>query len=116
MRQPNILFLFPDQLRHDWTGANPELTLRTPHLDALNARGTRFSNAVCPSPLCAPCRASIASGREYPRSPVSGNEDNLPSDRPTLYSHLRDADYHTTACGKLDLIKATALRVALRGG
>ena len=84
MRQPNILFLFPDQLRHDWTGANPDLPLRTPHLDALNARGTRFSNAVCPSPLCAPCRASIASGREYPRSPVLGNEDNLPPDRPTL--------------------------------
>jgi len=109
MRQPNILFLFPDQLRHDWTGANPDLPLRTSHLDALNARGTRFSNAVCPSPLCAPCRASIASGREYPRSPVLGNEDNLPPDRPTLYSHLRDAGYHTMACGKLDLNKGDCI-------
>ncbi len=109
MQTPNILFLFPDQLRHDWTGANPALSLRTPYLDALNARGTRFTNAICPSPLCAPCRAILASGREYPRSPVQGNGDNVPLDEPTLYARLRDAGYHTMACGKLDLNKGDCI-------
>lgn len=109
MPHPNILFIFPDQLRFDWTGANSVLPLRTPHLDVLSARGTRFTNAVCPSPLCAPCRAILASGREYPRSPVQDNHQNLPLDQPTLYTRLRDAEYHVMGCGKLDLNKGDCI-------
>jgi arylsulfatase A-like enzyme len=48
MNTPNILFFFPDQHRPDWLGVNPELPLRTPHLDALGASGTRFTRAYCP--------------------------------------------------------------------
>jgi len=109
MKNPNILFLFPDQLRFDWTGANSALPLRTPHLNALNARGTRFDNAVCPSPLCAPCRAILATGREYPRSPVRDNHQNVPLDQPTLYTRLRDNNYHVMGCGKLDLNKGDCI-------
>ena len=109
MKKSNILFVFPDQLRFDWTGANPALPLRTPNLDALSARGTRFANAICQSPLCAPCRAILASGRQYPRSPVQDNKQNLPLDQPTLYTRLRDADYHVMGCGKLDLNKGDCI-------
>ena len=35
---------------------------RTPNLDALAARGTRFTNAYTPSPICVPARASFATG------------------------------------------------------
>lgn len=107
--KPNILFIFPDQLRFDWTGANQALPLRTPHLDALNARGTRFSNAICPSPLCAPCRAILATGREYPRSPVQNNHQNVPLDQPNLYTRLREHNYHVMGCGKLDLNKGDCI-------
>ncbi len=109
MKKPNILFVFPDQLRFDWTGANPVLPLRTPHLNALNARGTRFTHAISPSPLCAPCRAILASGREYPRSPVQDNHQNLPLDQPNLYTHLRGAGYHVMGCGKFDLNKGDCI-------
>lgn len=109
MKKPNILFVFPDQQRFDWTGANPVLPLRTPNLDVLSARGTRFTNAISPSPLCAPCRAILATGREYPRSPVQDNHQNLPLDHPTLYTRLRDADYHVMGCGKLDLNKGDCI-------
>lgn len=37
--------------------------VKTPHLDALAARGTRFSNAYTPSPICVPARASFATGK-----------------------------------------------------
>ncbi len=37
--------------------------VQTPHLDALAARGTRFTNAYTPSPICVPARASLATGR-----------------------------------------------------
>ena len=42
-RRPNILLFFPDQHRFDWTGLNPDLDVRTPHLVSLARRGV----AVC---------------------------------------------------------------------
>ncbi|MDM0109164.1 sulfatase-like hydrolase/transferase [Variovorax sp. J22R24] len=35
---------------------------KTPNLDALAARGTRFANAYTPSPICVPARAAFATG------------------------------------------------------
>lgn len=85
------------------------MPVRTPNLDALRARGTTFTNAVCPSPLCAPSRACLALGVEYDRSPVQGNADNLPVDRPTVYGRMRDAGYHVMGCGKFDLNKGDCI-------
>lgn len=105
--RPNFLFLFPDQWRFDWTGFTPGLDVRTPALEALAARGVRFTNALCPSPLCAPSRACLATGLEYARSPVPSNKVDLPLNAPTLYRSLRAAGYHVMGCGKFDLHKAT---------
>ena len=63
--RPNILFVFTDQQRPDWLEMNPEIPVRTPNLKALADRGVWFSNAVCPTPLCAPCRSCLVSGNEY---------------------------------------------------
>ena len=107
--RPNILFFFPDQQRHDWAGQDPDLPLRTPHLDGLRRRGTAFDHAVSPSPLCAPCRAIVATGRDFARSPVQGNGQDLPADYPTVYRALRDAGYHVAGCGKFDLNKGACI-------
>ncbi len=103
----NLLLLFPDQWRHDWTSLNPALDIRTPNLARLARRGTVFTDAICPSPLCAPSRACLALGLEYDHCPVKHNGHDLPLARPTLYRHLREAGYHTMGCGKFDLHKAT---------
>ncbi len=103
--QPNILFLFPDQLRFDWIAGDPSIPVRTPNLDRLRARGTTFTKTIVPSPLCAPCRAALALGVEYQNSPVPSNEQNVPLNAPTFYRLLRDAGYHTMGCGKFDLNK-----------
>ena len=102
---PNLLLLFPDQHRHDWVGATPEIPVRTPNLDRLADRGTTFTNAVCASPLCAPSRACLASGREYDNASVDDNGTNYPLDQTTYYSLLREAGYHVMGCGKFDLHK-----------
>ena len=107
-RPPNILFFFPDQQRGDWTGLNPDLPLRTPHVDALAARGTRFTNALCSSPLCAPSRACVASGRPYDRCGVPGNGANYPLGQPTYYQALRATGYRVAGVGKFDLHKDTS--------
>ena len=58
-RKPNILFLLPDQLRHDFLGCYGAGFLRTPALDSLAAAGTRYETAISPAPICVPARASM---------------------------------------------------------
>jgi arylsulfatase A-like enzyme len=63
-----------------------------------------FTEAVCPTPVCNPCRASIATGYEYDRCGVPSNNVDLPLDTSTYQQRLRDeADYHVMGCGKFDL-------------
>ncbi|NOY80915.1 MAG: sulfatase-like hydrolase/transferase [Kiritimatiellaeota bacterium] len=104
--KPNILFFFPDQLRFDWLGLSGMAPIRTPNLARLAEGGVVFSNAVTPSPLCAPARACLAAGREYEDCGTPDNGVDFPIDRPTVYRALRAAGYHVMGCGKFDLAKA----------
>jgi arylsulfatase A-like enzyme len=97
----------PDQWRPDWLGFLGRVPVRTPHVDRLAARGVVFRRASTPSPLCAPARACLATGRDYPRCRVSDNNVDLPADLPTFYQGLRAAGYQVGSLGKLDLHKAT---------
>ena len=106
--QTNILFFFPDQQRPDWLGFNSDLPLRTPNLDRLAAEGMRFNHAYSTSPLCAPSRASVASGRHYDHCGVRNNGQDYPLDQPTYYQALRDAGYRVAGVGKFDLHKNTS--------
>ncbi|MGI6454416.1 MAG: sulfatase [bacterium] len=104
---PNILLFFPDQHRYDWVGSNPEVPVRTPALDLLEKQGVKFTHAICPSPLCAPSRACLASGMEYENCRVPGNNTDYPLEQTTFYSLLRKNGYHVMGCGKFDLHKNT---------
>ena len=60
--KPNVLFIAIDDL-NDWIGCldgHPQV--QTPHIDALAARGTLFTNAHCQSPLCNSSRTSLMLG------------------------------------------------------
>jgi arylsulfatase A-like enzyme len=60
-RRPNILLITSDQQRADCFGfENPHI--RTPHIDRLARRGTRFSACITPNLVCQPSRASILTG------------------------------------------------------
>jgi len=104
-RPPNILFLFPDQLRHDFVEPSAGIAVRTPALKRLAASGVRFTQAVTPAPLCAPARACLAAGMEYDHCRVPTNGQNYPLDQPTFYQLLGRAGYHVMGCGKFDLHK-----------
>jgi choline-sulfatase len=106
-RQPNFLFLFPDQWRPDWTPGNASVPAHLPNLTALAARGVQCERVLCASPLCAPSRACLATGRNYDRCGVVNNGNDFPLTQPTFYQALRKAGYHTMACGKVDLHKKT---------
>jgi choline-sulfatase len=102
-RRPNLLFLFPDQHRPDWVQGTPGIPIPTPNLSRLAALGTRFDRTLAASPVCAPSRACLASGREYDRCNVPGNGKSYPLEQTTFYARLRDGGYHTMTCGKIDL-------------
>lgn len=106
-KKPNFLFFLPDQWRPDWLPGNPNIPLKLPNLEALAARGLRFHKVLCASPLCAPSRACLATGREYKTANVPSNQYDFPLSQPTYYQSLQKAGYHTMACGKIDLHKKT---------
>lgn len=63
MSQPNLLILMSDEHQSRAMGCAGHAFAQTPHLDALAARGVRFTNAYTPSPICVPARAAFATGR-----------------------------------------------------
>ena len=65
LRTSNLLVLMSDQHNRLMMGCAGHLDVKTPNLDALAARGTRFANAYTNSPICVPSRAAMATGR-YP--------------------------------------------------
>jgi len=63
MAPTNLLFICSDEHSPRALGCAGHPIVRTPNLDALAARGTRFSHAYCQTPICVPSRASLATGR-----------------------------------------------------
>ncbi|MBT4814313.1 MAG: sulfatase-like hydrolase/transferase, partial [Lentisphaerae bacterium] len=63
----NVLLLFSDQHNAGTLGCEGHPDVRTPHLDALAASGTRFERAYCQDAICLPSRCSMFSGL-YPRT------------------------------------------------
>ena len=59
----NVLVLMCDHHRYDALGCLGNPLARTPNLDRLAARSVRFENCYTQSPVCAPARHSLATGR-----------------------------------------------------
>ena len=100
MTKRNVLFIMCDQLRFDYLGCAGHPHLKTPNIDALAARGVRFTRAYVQSPVCGPSRMSTYTGR-YMRSHGS-NWNNFPLriGEPTLGDHLRKLGVRTALVGK----------------
>lgn len=100
-RRPNILLITSDQHRGDAFGFEGR-RVKTPHLDALAAAGTRFSACITPNVVCQPARASILTGLLPRTHGVSDNGIDLPSDTAKLgfAEQLSRAGYATSFIGK----------------
>jgi choline-sulfatase len=102
--RPNILLLMGDQLgaRHLPVYGHP--VVQAPNLTRLAKRGAVFENAYCASPLCAPSRASLLTGRLPSQTGVYDNAAELPASTPTVMHALRDAGYTTILAGKMHFV------------
>lgn len=104
--QPNVLMIAIDD-QNDWIGCmggHPQV--QTPHLDALAARGTLFTNAHCQAPLCNPSRASLMTGLRPSTTGIYGLQPGFrqveaTKHHVTLPQELMKAGWFTFTCGKI---------------
>lgn len=102
-KRPNLLFVMGDQWRRQAMGFMHEDPVLTPCIDRFVERALAFTNAVSCSPVCAPYRASMLTGR-YPVShKVYWNGIRLPAEEITIAEVLKDAEYDTGYIGKWHL-------------
>jgi choline-sulfatase len=63
MKTKNLVFILSDEHQACAMSCAGHPIVRTPNIDRLAARGTRFTAAYTPCPICVPARASLATGR-----------------------------------------------------
>ncbi|MDN5895506.1 MAG: sulfatase [Nocardioides sp.] len=98
-RRPNVLLFTTDDMSVGDIAHMP----RTKRL--LQRQGTTFTQAVAPSPICVPARASLLTGQyahNHGALTISGAHGGAKSfnDRDTLPVWLKDAGYDTAILGK----------------
>ena len=100
VKPKNILFIMADQLRYDYLGCTGHPTIKTPHIDALAARGVNFSRTYCQAAVCGPSRMSFYTGRYM--FTHGGTYNNIPVrvDERTMGDHLRPLGYRVGLVGK----------------
>ncbi|MEM6973997.1 MAG: choline-sulfatase [Pseudomonadota bacterium] len=104
MTRPNIVVLMADQLAPHFLGAYGHPVARTPHIDALAARGMRFDAAYCNSPLCAPSRFAFMSGQLISRIAAYDNASEFRASTPTFAHYLQALGYRTCLSGKMHFV------------
>lgn len=104
--KPNVLMIAVDDL-NAWVGCvGGHPFAKTPHMDALAARGTVFTSAHTQSPLCTPSRTSLLMGLRpsttgfYALEPWIRTVDRW-RDWVTMPQYFRQHGYYTLTAGKV---------------
>jgi choline-sulfatase len=97
----NVLILCSDEHARSALGCQGHPVVRTPALDALAARGTRFTRAYTPSPICIPARASLATGLHVHETGCWSSAEPYFGQIESWMHRLRAAGHPVTSIGKL---------------
>ncbi|MFN3349150.1 sulfatase-like hydrolase/transferase [Pseudorhodoplanes sp.] len=101
MRAANTLVIMSDEHQARAMGCAGHPFVSTPNLDRLAARGTMFTNAVTPSPICVPARAAFATGQYVHRCRYWDNSFGYDG-RVRGWGHaLQEAGIRVESIGKL---------------
>ncbi|MEJ6982272.1 sulfatase [Pedobacter sp. P351] len=99
----NVLFIAADDLRPE-LGAYGVKMVRTPNIDKIASRGTRFDRAYAQYPVCNPSRTSFLTGRYPTQTGVMNNNDYFRRTHPdyiTLPQYFKQNGYVTLRSGKI---------------
>ncbi|MFT5692541.1 MAG: arylsulfatase A [Oceanicoccus sp.] len=106
--QPNIVFLFADDLGYGDIGSFNPAVKHTPNIDSLAKSGVKFTSFYSASPVCSPSRAALLTGRYPIRQGIHEvffpeSWTGMPSNEITIAEVLRDKGYYTAMVGKWHL-------------
>ena len=103
--RPNVVFILADDLGYGDLGLFGNPTVRTPYLDTLGREGIVLTEHYSASPLCAPARAALLTGRYNHRTgavdvPSNRGLDRIALDEQTIADVYSNAGYATGMVGK----------------
>ncbi|WP_121812158.1 arylsulfatase [Mucilaginibacter kameinonensis] len=115
-KKPNIIYIYADDLGYGELGAYGQQKIKTPFLDKMAKEGIRFTQHYTSTPVCAPARCMLLTGRHGGHSYIRGNYEfggfadsteggqmPLPEGTFTIGHMLKQAGYTTGAIGKWGL-------------
>lgn len=113
-RPPNVVFILCDDLGYGDIGPFGQQKIRTPNLDRLAAGGMKFTRHYAGSPVCAPSRCVLMTGRHSGHAFIRDNREMgkwesgegqlpIPDGEVTLAELFKQGGYATGAFGKWGL-------------
>jgi len=117
---PNIIYILADDLGYGELGSYGQKKIKTPNIDSLAAQGMKFTQHYSGSPVCAPSRCVLLTGKHTGYSYIRDNDEmpergdvwhdpSLEGNRPllpnttTIGTLLQKKGYTTGAIGKWGL-------------
>jgi arylsulfatase A-like enzyme len=111
-RQPNIVFIFIDDMGYGDLSVTGNTDVETPNIDRLATDGIRFTQFYVNSPICSPSRVAVTTG-QYParhlinsylnrreRNRARDMRDFLNPEAPAIARAFKQAGYATAHFGK----------------
>ncbi|MFP6872793.1 MAG: sulfatase [Verrucomicrobiales bacterium] len=102
-QRPNVLLILVDDLKPA-LGCYGDKHAKTPHIDKLAARGSRFELAYCNQAVCAPSRFTLMLGSHSTSTGLYGLGSHLRKaipDAVTMPQHFARHGYRTESLGKI---------------
>src|SRR5436190_4190814 len=110
MQPSNLVIILSDQHHPRMMGCAGHALAQTPNLDALAARGTRFSSAYTNCPICVPARASLATGRYVHQHHCWDNAIAYDGSIPSWGHRLMARGHRVVSIGKLHYVDSDPAR------
>ena len=104
VNKPNILLIMADQLAPQFLPCYGHKVVKAPTLTKLADEGVVFESAYTNSPLCAPSRFVMMSGRLPSKISAWDNAVEFSSEVPTYSHYLSSKGYRTCLSGKMHFV------------
>ncbi len=108
--KPNIILFMADDLGYGEVGCYGQNKINTPYIDRLAAEGIRFTQFYSGSPVCAPSRCVLLTGKHSGHAYIRNNQEvkpegqlPIPENEITTAELLKSEGYTTAAIGKWGL-------------
>jgi len=114
---PNIIFIMADDMGYAEAGCYGQTIIKTPNIDMMAEKGIKFTRFYAGSPVCAPSRCVLMTGKHTGHSYIRNNgnpaernpltsfpgQNPIPDSIITIAEILKEKGYSTACMGKWGL-------------